>query len=270
MHDNLPSLTGHRPANGYVMPVPIDYPAALELRAIAARHTDLPKYLLAVEVAALLQYFPDLRQRVLFETLWNTGARINEAMPLTRSDFYLDVNTPYVTLATLKQREEKAKRGPGAPPKNRVTERIVPLSDPRYIASLETLIATLKIPREQRDKKTGRMMPVKIWSVVDRTASTWLKEAVDRAAADGVRFSIPVTPHTFRHSYAMHMLYAGVHPKVLQELLGHKEFSSTEKYLKIFALDVAASYRVQFTMPGDEAVSIVRDGRLLGAFQGNR
>jgi integrase len=35
----------------------------------------------------------------------------------------------------------------------------------------------------------------------------WLKQAVKRAEADGVHFSIAVTPHTFRHSYIMHMLY---------------------------------------------------------------
>lgn len=53
-------------------------------------------------------------------------------------------------------------------------------------------------------------------------------------------FSVPVTPHTFRHSYAMHMLYAGIPLKVLQSLMGHKSVSSTEVYTKVFALDVAA------------------------------
>ncbi len=70
------------------------------------------------------------------------------------------------------------------------------------------------------------------------------------AAADGVTFSVPVTPHTFRHSYAMHMLYAGIPLKVLQSLMGHESISSTEVYTKVFALDVAARHRVQFSMPG--------------------
>uniref|UniRef100_UPI0013DFCFBF tyrosine-type recombinase/integrase n=1 Tax=Escherichia coli TaxID=562 RepID=UPI0013DFCFBF len=71
-------------------------------------------------------------------------------------------------------------------------------------------------------------------------------------------FSVPVTPHTFRHSYAMHMLYAGIPLKVLQSLMGHKSISSTEVYTKVFALDVAARHRVQFSMPESDAVSMLK------------
>ncbi len=78
------------------------------------------------------------------------------------------------------------------------------------------------------------------------------------AAADGVTFSVPVTPHTFRHSYAMHMLYAGIPLKVLQSLMGHKSISSTEVYTKVFALDVAARHRVQFAMPESDAVAMLK------------
>ncbi|EFN9291012.1 phage integrase family protein, partial [Escherichia coli] len=77
-------------------------------------------------------------------------------------------------------------------------------------------------------------------------------------AADGVTFSVPVTPHTFRHSYAMHMLYAGIPLKVLQSLMGHKSISSTEVYTKVFALDVAARHRVQFAMPESDAVVMLK------------
>ncbi|MWO05759.1 tyrosine-type recombinase/integrase, partial [Escherichia coli] len=40
---------------------------------------ELPKYLLSQEVSALLHYVPDLHRKMLLATLWNTGARINEA-----------------------------------------------------------------------------------------------------------------------------------------------------------------------------------------------
>nr|CAH8250737.1 Tyrosine recombinase XerC [Escherichia coli] len=90
---------------------------------------------------------------------------------------------------------------------------------------------------------------------------TWLSEAVSSAADDNVTFSVPVTPHTFRHSYAMHMLYAGIPLKVLQSLMGHKSISSTEVYTKVFALDVAARHRVQFQMPEGDAVAMLKGNR---------
>ncbi|HFV4813684.1 TPA: tyrosine-type recombinase/integrase [Escherichia coli] len=160
----------HHARDAAQLPVAIDYPAALALRQMSMVHDELPKYLLAPEVSALLHYVPDLRRKMLLATLWNTGARINEALALTRGDFSLAPPYPFVQLATLKQRTEK----------------------------------------------------------------------------------------TFRHSYAMHMLYAGIPLKVLQSLMGHKSISSTEVYTKVFALDVAARHRVQFAMPEADAVALIK------------
>ncbi|BAN99920.1 hypothetical protein E05_51540 (plasmid) [Plautia stali symbiont] len=161
-------------------------------------------------------------------------------------------------LATLKQRTEKAVRTAGRAPAGSQTHRLVPLSDANYVSQLEMMVATLKIPLERKNKRTGRTEKARIWEMIDRTVRTWLNEAVDAAAADGVTFSVPVTPHTFRHSYAMHMLYAGIPLKVLQIL------SSTEVYPKVFALDVAACHRVQFSMAGNEAVAMLRSGKMVG------
>lgn len=204
------------------LPVAIDYPAALALRQMSMVHDELPKYLLAPEVSALLHYVPDLRRKML--------------------------------LATLKQRTEKAARTAGRTPAGQQTHRLVPLSDSWYVNQLQTMVATLKIPMERRNKRTGRTEKARIWEVTDRTVRTWIGEAVVAAVADGVTFFVSVTPHTFRHSYAMHMLYAGIPLKVLQSLMGHKSISST----KVFALDVAARHRVQFAMPEVDAVAMLK------------
>ena len=239
------------------MPVAIDYQGALALRQMAAQHDEYPQYpqypqyLLAREVSALLHYVLDLPRKMLFTTLWNTGARINEALALIRGNFSLAPPYPYMQLATLKQRGAKAARGPGVVP-----HRLVPLSDLHYVAHLEMMVATLKIPLEHRSPETGRTEKVRLWTVTDRTVSIWLNKAA--AAGDGVTFSLPVTPHSFRHCYAMHMLYAGIPLKALQSLMGHKSMKSTEVYTKVFALDVAARHRVQFHMPGNEAVAMLR------------
>ncbi|HHA1407083.1 TPA: tyrosine-type recombinase/integrase [Enterobacter ludwigii] len=220
----IPSATSQ--GSMAALPVTIDYPAALALRQMALVQDELPKYLLAPEVSALLHYVPDLHRKML--------------------------------LATLKQRAEKAARTAGRSPAGSQTHRLVPLSDASYVSQLEMMVATLKIPLERRNKRSGRTEKARIWEITDRTVRTWLSEAVETAAADGVTFSVPVTPHTFRHSYAMHMLYAGIPLKVLQSLMGHKSISSTEVYTKVFALDVAARHRVQFQMPGDEAVALLK------------
>lgn len=94
-----------------LLPVAIDYPAALALRQMAIVQDELPKYLLAPEVSALLHYVPDLHRKMLLATLWNTGARINEALALTRTDFSLAPPYPFVQLATGHPETEGGKSG---------------------------------------------------------------------------------------------------------------------------------------------------------------
>lgn len=107
--------------------------AARNMRDLAAQiGAGMPKYLIAPEVSLLLSYIDDLNIRMYFETLWNTGARLNEALALKPADFMLTPTRQYpqpvVILKTLKQRLKEAERRPGRP-----TTRHPPLHpDPRY------------------------------------------------------------------------------------------------------------------------------------------
>lgn len=65
--------------------VNIDYPAALVLRQMVLVQSELPKYLLAPEVRALLYYVPELHRKMLRDM----GARINQVLALTRGDLSL-------------------------------------------------------------------------------------------------------------------------------------------------------------------------------------
>lgn len=49
---------------------------------------ELPKYLLAPEVSALLHSIPVLYRKAQVATLWNSGARVKEALALSRTDFF--------------------------------------------------------------------------------------------------------------------------------------------------------------------------------------
>lgn len=108
-----------------LIPVPqISVPAALALRQMAIVQDELLKYLLT--------------------TLWSTGARINEALALTRGDFSLTPPYPFVQLSTLKQQVEKAVRTAGRLPSGSQPHRLVPISDNQYVSELQMMVATLK------------------------------------------------------------------------------------------------------------------------------
>ena len=111
---------------------------------MALVQNELPKYLLAPEVSALLHYVPDLHRKLLLATLSNTGARINEALALTRSDFSLVPPWPFVQLATLKQRSEKAartaSRAPAGNPTQPVTGAVIDSVMSRQLDDLEPLL----------------------------------------------------------------------------------------------------------------------------------
>lgn len=105
--------------------------------------------------------------------------------------------------------------------------RSEPLTDISYVRQMESWMVITR-PRRREP----------LWAVTDETIRNWLKQAVKRAEADGAHFSIPVTPHTFRHNYIMHMLYHRQPKKVIQALAGHKDPRSIEVYTRVFALDM--------------------------------
>lgn len=273
----------HSDVSGHNMTTPgaaryFDYESAVALRNLAAAYgTDMPRYLLAPEVAVLLSRVPDLRKRLFIDALWNTGGRLNEILPLTKEDFVLDdpltgapLSSPFVVLRTLKQRklEEAARsrsRRRGRPTKEeqlagRETEaeirdnppRAVPLTDPGFVQRLREWFATAQLAPGAR-----------LWDIrSEDTARSWISQAVTAAARDGVTFSIrPVTPKTFRDSFAMHLVQHQVPQKVIQTLMGHKDAKSTEWYTRVFALDVTRQLGVRFSMDPDEAGRLLLPGQ---------
>lgn len=274
---NSHSDAGAHNVNNPVAARYFDYESAVALRDLAAAYgTDMPRYLLAPEVAVLLSRVTDLRKRLFIDTLWNTGGRLNEILPLTREDFALDLpatgaplDTPFVVLRTLKQRRLadasfNRTRRRGRPTKEeqqaeREAEkeilsnppRAVPLTDPGYVQRLREWFATANPSAGTR-----------LWDIrSEDTARSWISQGVAAAARDGVIFSVrPVTPKTFRDSFAMHLVQHQVPQKVIQTLMGHKDAKSTEWYTRVFALDVTRQLGVRFSMDTEEAIHLLSAG----------
>lgn len=166
-----------------------------------------------------------LRQRMSFDLIWNTGARINEALAVTPEDIVLDAPRPYVVLHTLKQRIEHRN---GRPPKKNPVKRAIPLLDD-----------ALTIWRPSHDIRQS------LCGTLPTTPSeTGLMNASSTGCGSQYRPSL-------RHSFAMHLAMNGALPVTLQAYMGHRDFKSTQHYLKVFVLDVGIGRErgVQFTYP---------------------
>lgn len=69
--------------------------------------------------------------------------------------------------------------------------------------------------------------------------SSGLQKAV-RAAVRRARLTKGVTYHTFRHSYATHLLENGVNIRIVQELVGHADVKTTEIYTHVMQKNIGA------------------------------
>lgn len=100
----------------------------------------LPRYLLALGVTGLRLHIADWAQHAFINILWNTGARLNEALALHRRDFRLNNEIPHVVIRTAKQR----RAGSGRPRGDTSPNRVVPLSDPAYVDEMRQLFASVR------------------------------------------------------------------------------------------------------------------------------
>ena len=165
----------------------------------------LPEYLEAHEVQVVLAAAPDARARLLMLLQWRAGLRVSEALALEASDLSLDTDQP-----TIRVRLGKGRRS-----------RIVPVHPELQNA----LIAVLKFA----GVGSGPII------AADRsTAWRWVQEARKRAVSlGGLPEGRKVGTHTFRHSYARHLLLHGVPINYLSRWLGHRSIKTTLVYLEL-------------------------------------
>ena len=172
----------------------------------------LPNVLSEEEVAALIDSvdvsgWQGLRDRAILEVLYGCGLRVSEAVGLKISCLYFKEGFIRVI-------------GKGN------KERLVPIGD-MAITAVEEYLEARRVPADSESSdvlflnRFGR-------SLSRISMFTMIKT---QALAAGIRKEI--SPHTFRHSFATHLLEHGADLRVVQEMLGHESISTTEIYTHI-------------------------------------
>lgn len=180
-------------------------------------HPQLPQHLPEVlslrEIEGMLSAIdrskPEGHRNVaILETLYGSGLRVSELIGLKLSNIYFEQQYMKV-------------EGKGS------KQRLVPLSDRSIDAITYWLMdrRMLKIQPRQEDflflnRRGSKLTREMIYTIV-KTLSV----------AAGIKKNI--SPHTFRHSFATHLLEGGANLRAIQQMLGHESITTTEIYTHI-------------------------------------
>lgn len=175
----------------------------------------LPKAISIEQMAAVLAAADGdepraMRDRALLELLYATGARVSEAVALNVDDL-LDGEIVRLT-------------GKGS------KQRIVPVGSFAR-AAIDAYLVRARPVFSARGTATPALFLGARGHRVSRQ-NAWL---IIRAAAERARLGFEISPHTFRHSFATHLLAGGADVRVVQELLGHSSVATTQIYTMITA-----------------------------------
>jgi integrase/recombinase XerD len=171
----------------------------------------LPVVLSPEEVLQFLDCIPGLKHRTILTTCYAAGLRISEAVSLRPGD--IDSSRMVI----------RVEQGKGQ------KDRYVMLS-PKLLESL---------------RNWWRVAKPKQWLFPGDIAGAHIsKDAVEQACQKAhrrCRIPKPVTPHSLRHAFAVHLLESGTDVRTIQLLLGHRSLATTARYLRIATTRVCAT-----------------------------
>jgi len=169
----------------------------------ARREDVLPAVLTQEQVVRMLQAESNLKMRTAFITIYAAGLRVSEVVALTVRD--IDSARMVIRIRQAKGRKD------------------------RYVMLSEQLLTILraywKCARPPHWLFPG---PDASKPVTTRSLQKSFRRAADAAGLDK-----SVTVHTLRHSFATHLLEQGVDIRVIQDLLGHRQITSTTRYTRV-------------------------------------
>ena len=223
-----------------------DDPGALV--ATPKRDIRMPAHLSEQEIVALIAAAPDTtplgrRDRAILELFYASGLRLSELVGLDLDDVNLSGRMSRV-------------RGKGG------KERLVPFNTSAAKAIRAYLNDREALVREGRDRQDGQdgqgrraVGPALVPSpssrqrhalFVNYRGGRLTVRSVDRlvrryVAATSARMGI--SPHALRHSFATHLLQRGADLRAIQELLGHAQLSTTQRYTHVNAAQLVEVYR---------------------------
>lgn len=181
----------------------------------------LPHFLPAKAVTALVEAPPEtwigLRDRAMLETVYSAGLRVSELVGLNLAD--VDLDDGLLSVRGKGKRERLALIGDAAKKAIRawLDERAILLNG-REEASLFV-------------NRFGRRLTA-------RSFARNLEKYLAQTGVDGRS-----SPHTFRHSFATHMLDAGADIRSVQELLGHRSLGTTQIYTHVSTARLTDAYK---------------------------
>lgn len=173
----------------------------------------LPAVLSIEEIDRLLQAPIEdtplgLRNRTLIEVMYATGLRVSELVNLKMSDLHLQLGL----IQTLGKGDK---------------ERIIPIGEiaidwlTRYFnESRIVLLKDKESPYVFLNDRGNQISRQGIWKIIKKLVTT-------------AGITKDVSPHTLRHSFATHILENGADLRIVQELLGHADISTTQIYTHI-------------------------------------
>jgi integrase/recombinase XerD len=180
---------------------------------VPRRPRKLPRTLSPAEIERLIEAANGvspraLRDRALVELLYGAGLRVSEAVGLAKTGVDLDARTVRVL-------------GKGS------KERIVPFGRP----SVEAVRRYLALGRPHLDRRhrPDLFLNARGGALTRAGAFLILRRLAEKAGLEPGR----VHPHLLRHSFATHLLEGGADLRSVQEMLGHADLSTTERYTHV-------------------------------------